>query len=202
MEKIIDFKIITLGNPFVGKTSIFKKYIYKVFGDTESTIGMNMYIKELNIKVNTIIKLSLVDTNGQDKYRAIPKQYIKNANGVLFVFSFDNPDSLQGLDQWIKIFKENIHNERKIPKFLIGNKNDLNHKVTEKEINDYLKKNPDFIFKSISAKTDDIKIDELFLEMANLLYEEYEKEENKTGKSVKLSSLNKDKKSCFQKCII
>ena len=45
MEKIIDFKIITLGNPFVGKTSIFKKYIYKVFGDTESTIGMNMYIK-------------------------------------------------------------------------------------------------------------------------------------------------------------
>ena len=203
MDNIIDFKIITLGNHFVGKTSIFKKYIYKVFGETKSTIGMNMYVKEkIILKNKKEVKLILVDTAGTENYKSVSKQYIKNADGVLFVFSFDNVDSLQAIDQWIKIFTDYKSNERKIPMYLIGNKNDLVHNVTDAQINKFLKNNEDFKFKSISAKEDDDKINELFEEMAEQLYEEYKKDENKSTTSVKLATMPKDKTVCFLvKCI-
>ena len=86
--------------------------------------------------------------------------------------------------------------------YLIGNKNDLEHNATDAQIKDVLKKNEDFKFKSISAKEDNEKINELFEEMAEQLYEEYKKDENKSTTSVKLASMPKDKTVCFlAKCI-
>ena len=51
-SKILDdsffFKIITLGDSVVGKTSIINKYDYNAFNEeTATTIGINIKVKEL-----------------------------------------------------------------------------------------------------------------------------------------------------------
>ena len=196
------FKIITLGDTYVGKTSIFKKYIYKSFGETKSTIGMNMFGKDLTLENNEQIKLRLIDTSGTERYKALSKQYFKNADAVLFVFAFDNSESFKNIKQWINIYSEN--NQADVPKYLIGNKNDLEKNVSEVDINEFLKLNKDFKFKSISAKNDDIKIDELFQEIGETLYKDLLKYGDKKTKSIKISSSEDNKRStcAISKCFL
>lgn len=196
------FKIITLGDSYVGKTSIFKKYIYKSIGETISTIGMNMFGKDLILDNNKKITLRLIDTAGTERYKALSKQYFKNTDAVLFVFAFDNIESFQNIKQWINIYSEN--NQTNVPKYLIGNKNDLEKNVSDVDIKDFLKLNKDFKFKSISAKNDDIKIDELFKEIGETLYQDFLKYGDKETKSIKIASSEDNKRStcAISKCFL
>ena len=85
-ENIV-FRIITLGNSGVGKTSILRRYAYEMFNeDIMTTIGVNLVFKEITLKNGKTIKLKLIDTAGQEKYKALTKSYYKNADGVFFCF--------------------------------------------------------------------------------------------------------------------
>ena len=171
-ENCMTFKIITLGDCYVGKTTLLKKYLTNVFEEnTLSTLGMNILSKKITLKNNKKIKLKFVDTAGTEKYKALSKQYFKNTDGVLFVFAHNNTDSFDHIILWMKIFyEEENSNNGKIPKFLVGNKNDLENIVSEKDIKEFLKKNKYMRYKSVSAKTDDTKINELFQELAEQIY--------------------------------
>ena len=169
-KKDFVFKIITLGDSFVGKTSIFKKYIYKTFGETKNTIGMNIFSKELTIN-NQKIRLLLVDTAGTEKYKSLQKQYFKNADAVLFVFSLDNKDTFYTITDWMELFNNNNNREEFIPKFLVGTKNDLKINVEQNLIDKFVQKY-DIPFKSTSAKENKC-IDELFEEIGKKLYLDY-----------------------------
>jgi small GTP-binding protein len=176
------FKIITLGDSYVGKTALLKKYVTNVFDESVyNTIGMNISFKTITLKNNKKIELKLVDTAGTEKYKSLSKQYFKNTDGVLFIFAHDNPDSFDHITLWMKIFSEE-KNKKYIPKFLVGNKNDLENKVLKDDIKDFLKKNKDFKYKSVSAKMDDIKINELFQELGEQLYKS-QANDNKGKKS-------------------
>ena len=144
----------------------------------------------------------LVDTSGTEKYKSLSKQYFKNADAVLFVFAFNIYESFQNIKQWINLYSE--HNQLDVPKYLIGNKNDLENNIPEVDINEFLKKNNDFKFKSISAKNDVSKIDELFKEIGETLYEDYIKYGDRETKSIRVSSLKDQKEStCFiSRCFI
>ena len=86
-EDILIFKIIALGDSDVGKTSIINRYITGNFtGNVCSTIGSNFSIKELLVNKSQKIKLKLIDTCGQEKYRSLSKSYLRNTDGVFFLF--------------------------------------------------------------------------------------------------------------------
>ena len=56
-NKSINFKIITLGDSGVGKTSIIRRYVYNIFDDKNiSTIGFTFGLKDINIKIFNIWK--------------------------------------------------------------------------------------------------------------------------------------------------
>ena len=110
------FKVITIGDSSVGKTSIIRRYIYNVFDDnTMSTIGLTFCFKEVKLKNGKKVQLKLVDTAGQEKYNALTKSYFKNVDGVLFIFDFNNLESFQNIEKWINLFEEN-NNGKGIPK--------------------------------------------------------------------------------------
>ena len=122
----IDYKIITLGESGVGKSSIIKRFIENKFEDNLfSTIGMDFTFKEIILENNVTIKLKIMDTSGQEKFRSLSKSYYKNADGVFFVFALNNMDSFKKVEEWIKTFNENYISNQDIPKFLVGNKNDI-----------------------------------------------------------------------------
>ena len=152
--------------------------------------------KKITLKNNKIVILKLVDTEGQEKYRALTKSYYKNAEGVLFVFAHDDKESFENIEKWLELFDENINN-KDIPKFLIGNKNDL-EKFEEKEesFNDFSNKHNISRYISTSAK-DNVNITDIFQEMANLIALKF----NKLGKQ-KNKKLKKLKAKKPSKCFI
>ena len=129
------FKIITLGNAGVGKTSILKRFTTGMFEENScSTVGIEFSIKQLTLKNGKTIKLKLVDTCGQEKYKSIAKQYFKNCDAVLFVFSLNNKKSFTDIQDWINLFGENHNGNKNIPKILVGNKCDIKSKDIEQTL--------------------------------------------------------------------
>ena len=60
MKDKASFKIITMGNSGVGKTSILQRYVYNTFNETiTSTIGLNCFDKNIILKNGEIIQLKL-----------------------------------------------------------------------------------------------------------------------------------------------
>ena len=126
MEREVNINIITLGDPFVGKTSIIKRIKDGTFNEhVNATVGVRLFIiKKKYEKKNIMISLNFKDTAGQELFQnSIPVQYIRNSHIVLLVFS--DIDSLNNLkDRWYSFFKQhaNIDNSRFI---LVGNKSDI-----------------------------------------------------------------------------
>ena len=199
-DDIFSFNIITLGDSGVGKTSIIQRYVNNSFlEDTIATIGFSYGFKDVTLKNNKIVKLKLVDTAGQERYRAINKSYYKNVNAVLFVFSLDKEGSLEKIKEWKKIFEENKVGED-IPTYLIRNKCDLDEDDFDEElVEDLLKENNFLRFISVSAKND-ININSLFEEIAENWYNKIEKGP-KNMNIRRLWSLEKNRKK-KQRCPI
>ena len=194
-------KIITLGNVSVGKTSILKKFVTKEFDENiNSTIGMNIIFKKITLNNNEEINLKLIDTNGQEKYKCLSKQYYRNADGILFVFAHDNQESFNDISLWMRIYEESVSSEENVPKCLIGNKNDLDNLVSQRDINEKKKKNNDLMYESISAKTDDTKIDELFQKFGEIVYNNVKSHMTDQSNMVKLQGHKKKKKKKCEKC--
>ena len=201
-KEVKSFKVITIGDSNVGKTSIIRRYIYNVFDDkTMSTIGLSFSFKDVELKSGIKISLKLVDTAGQEKYRSLTKSYFKNSDGVLFVFDYGNKDSFEHIQEWVEMFKENTSQDD-IPKYLIGNKDDIENKtVTSDMINEFISKTK-FKFKSTSALRTDTNIDDIFNEIAEDIMENYLSNGDKEQKLKLLKKYTKPKnnsKGCFCK---
>ena len=172
-DESIIFKIITLGNSGVGKTSIIKRYVFNQFDQSAiSSIGVIFSFKDVLIggDENKKVKLKLIDTAGEEKYRSLSKTYYKNAEVVLFVFALNNEEIFAEITNWLKTFKENS-NSIEIPKYLIGNKADL-ERVIDKEQIEECSQNNNLKYIETSAK-DNQNIDDLFNDIANNLYKSY-----------------------------
>jgi Ras-related protein Rab-8A len=197
----ITFKLITLGNSGVGKTSIIKRYVYNIFEtDNMATIGINFSFKELTLKNGKKVKLKLIDTAGEEKYQSLSKSYYKNAEGVLFVFDLSEIRSFNNISEWIKAYNE-YNNDDKIPRYLIGNKCELDSKVDDKLIDEFLKQNTNYTYKKISA-AQNIGVDELFLEIAEKMSKNYKvgKQQGKTLHLKEEFENNNNRKSNCQIC--
>ena len=201
-EEISDFdfeyRIITLGTTGVGKTSIIGRFVDDHFNINElSTFGIKLSFKILNVSDNKKIKLNLIDTSGQEKYRSLSASYFRNVDVVLFVFSLDTKSSFDGMQEWINTFKENNAGTYVKKMYLIGNKNDLPQNIEQNEIDEFAKKN-ELLYMSTSAKSKN-QINELFQIIGEDLYEESKKKQESVStkqKTLKLSNEKDDKKKC------
>jgi len=192
----ISFKIITMGNSGVGKSSIIKRFISGKFETkTISTIGFGSFNKEIILKNNTKIKLNIIDTAGQENYKALSASYIKNADGVLFVFAFDDQKSFEDISEWINNFKENssLDFSEKLPAYLVGNKCDLELAIDKEEIEKLKTDNKFFGYIDTSAKEGN-NIDEVFQNMGEMFMQLYGKRKNK--QNVKIAAKHNKKSGC------
>ena len=192
-SEIKTFNVITLGESSVGKTSIFTRFTSNTFEATGggATIGVSFLFKDIILKSNTTIKLKLIDTAGEERYRSIAKSYYKNAQGVLFIFDLSNLNTFNCIEKWIESFKENTNSPINIPKYLVGNKSDLEHKVPQESIDELVKK-ADLKYLATSAK-DGSNIQELFKTLSEEMYDSNKKVPNVQNK-IKLSKLKEEPK--------
>lgn len=117
------FKILLIGDSYVGKTSILLRYIDDNFSNEfQATIGVDFKVatKKINSKV---IKLQLWDTAGQDRFKNIVSTYYRGAQGIFIVFDVTNRVSFTNVNKW---YQEtcNFLPESAI-RIIVGNKCDL-----------------------------------------------------------------------------
>ena len=202
--KVSDKKlnIVLLGDSSVGKTSFLKRYFQNDFSNIATvTIGIDNQIKIIKIQ-DEIYKLMVWDTAGQEKYRAIPKKYYQNANGMLLFFDVCSIDSFNNISNWMKeIYNNNCVNQENIINnkiILIGNKIDnLNRIISYDEANNKAKA-LDIKYFDVSCKYN-INVKESIFELILDCYKEIRK--NKKGKKEIIldNSTNQNKKGCCSK---
>ena len=159
-EDVQHFKIIFLGDQYVGKSSILNRFYQDKFEqDYQATIGLDFHSKNVEIK-GTTIRLLLYDTAGQEKFKSLIPMYIRDANIIIVVYDITNKDSFTHTEHWVNETKD-LKREDAIF-VLVGNKTDLDdtRAVSHKEAEDFASEKG-FLFQEVSAKTGE-EVQELF----------------------------------------
>ena len=200
-EKYI-LKLLTIGDQFVGKSSIINRYIDDKFNENiRPTLAIDYKTKMIQ-KGENLIKISIYDTAGEEKYRHLIKNYYNGSNGILLVFDITKRNSFDNLNFWLDELEKNC-NLNNLYIFLVGNKTDLKkeRKVSYDEAKNFadMKKIP---YIEISAKTGD-NIDKLFNDfikgtIINII-EQKKKDNSFLKESFKISFLDKDEKTIRDK---
>ena len=117
------FKVVLVGDSFVGKTNIMSKYLKNEFhDDSKATVGVEFGSKQFNIEGHTI-KAQIWDTAGQERYKAITSAYYKGAKGAFIVYDITRKNSFEAVEKWVSDVTAVA--DKKITIVLIGNKSDL-----------------------------------------------------------------------------
>ena len=154
------FKILSLGDSEVGKTSIFMRYTDDKFDNNGlPTLGVDLIYKYIKID-NKNIRLDLWDTAGEERFRNITKNYYNGAHGIIFVYDLTNYQSFKILKEWIDEVKENVSSDSEM--IIAGNKADLeDRRQVTKEMLENFSKQYNLNYFEISAKSGE-GINEIF----------------------------------------
>ena len=169
---ILSFKIIIIGNCGVGKTCLINQAINKKFLNAyKTTVAIDYFTLIMKLD-NKKIKLQIWDTCGQEAFRSLISSYYKNASLAIIVYSIDDEDSFQDINEWVKELKNLSSPDIKI--IMIGNKSDLesNREVKYEDGKEVANQYKFDDFFETSAKTGD-KVKELFINATRILYEDY-----------------------------
>ncbi|MHA2036637.1 MAG: Rab family GTPase [Promethearchaeota archaeon] len=167
------FKIVLVGDPTVGKTSLILRYTDNAFRRAYvSTMGVHVSNKTFKADDSTIIQLVLWDVGGQDRFKLMRQQFYQGLDALFLIFDLTNPDSFKSIPNWFSDIKKQIQeNQDDITGFLVGNKKDLKKNVkinTEKAKELATKLNLEYIETSAMSGEN---VDKAFTDIATSLYE-------------------------------
>lgn len=161
------FRVVLIGDPAVGKTSIVNRLHNDDFDINEQpTIG-STFVNYLCPFDDTSINLQIWDTAGEEQYRSVGPIYYRRAQAAIVVYDVTIESSYNNLQYWINEFK-NASNCSNQDIFIVGNKIDLTEKMIIDSNSAKQQANANnFHFFQTSAKTGEGVID-LFQNVAKL----------------------------------
>ena len=193
MNDDVIYKVLLLGDSTVGKTCFLIKYTDKTFQDVHmATIGLDYRLKNMTLKSGKNVKLQIWDTAGQDRFRAITKNYYKGANGIILIYDVTNPQTFDNVKGWISQIREEANQNVLI--YIVGNKIDMKEERKIKtEDGEKLAGDYGFPFVETSAK-EGININETFEDLVEKIDSVYSKFETNNSGGIKKNKLYKGKK--------
>lgn len=157
-------KLMLIGDSGVGKSSLLLKFADDTFDTTGvPTVGIDFKLRTIEIN-NKKIKLQLLDTAGQERFRTITHAHFRNAMGAILVFDVTSRKSFDNINFWIEYIDKSSVN--KIPKIIIGNKIDLN----KREVNRNEAEALGYPYFETSAKTGE-SVDNAFYNLTKTVIE-------------------------------
>ena len=199
-EKQETIKIMNLGNHAVGKTCFILRFTENKFEKSYlSTAGIDYKVKIVTIKEKQY-SLCFYDTAGQEKYRSITLNVIKDAQGIIVMYDVTDTKSFESIPNWIQSIKDKKGSA--FPMILVGNKIDLEseRKITKEQGEKFAKDNGlDFFEISNQNGTN---VQEAGLALFNKILEKKEKDKNKlrSTNTIELRSKKGKKKEDSKRC--
>ena len=166
------YKIVTLGEAAVGKTSLVTKYVTGKFErDYRKTLGIDISTWDADLDQG-LFKLLIWDLAGQDIFVDLRTRYCQGASGGILVFDLTRPDTLETVPRWVESFREAVGPEPLL--MLIGNKADLDkrRKITREQAEKVAEDLGLYTYKETSAKTGH-QVTLTFNELAVLMYKRH-----------------------------
>ena len=139
----------------------------------------------------SVVSVSIVDTAGQERFRALSTQFYKKADGVLLVYDITKQDSFDEIkDYYYGKIKENCKENIKV--VVLGNKSDLEElRVIQPEVGANFAAEKGFLFMETSCLVNRSVADG-FQTLIELTYRERKPEIRE--KTISISSQGKNKK--------
>ena len=215
----IEYKFILLGDMAVGKTSIFRRLSGKSFEQNLiATVGVEKNIIDIeNVKIDEKVsqnfKISLFDTSGQERFRTITRDYFRNSQGIILLYSIVNKESYRHIQEWLKSIKESLSDWKKSEYMimLLANKLDIAEEKPETRM--ILVDEPEKLCKEeeifwggeCSAKTNDVtQLKEILIKFIKQIHLKLKDNDNYKTKNLKqkksIISNAKKKKTLFSMC--
>ncbi len=118
------YKVVLIGDPEVGKTSIRRKYMGKGFrSEYLRTIGADFAARKVDVEGETVL-LTIWDLAGQSIFQGMRSSFYQGCKCALVVFDITNAKTLTNAVKWAEeaaLFAKNAVQDI----YLIGNKIDL-----------------------------------------------------------------------------
>ena len=190
------YKVLLLGDSSVGKTCFLLRYCDRTFQEAHlSTIGLDYRLKTMTLQNQKNIKLQIWDTTGQDRFRALTKNYYKGANGIILIYDISTTQTFENVKVWINQIKEEANANVII--YLVGNKIDLpkDKRTVSEEEGQKLADEYKFLFKEASAK-EGTNVNEIFQELVEKIDAEAKPEVPNTEKKNQLYQAKDKKRNC------
>lgn len=144
-------KIIVIGDIAVGKTSVIDRYINNKFSEQhKTTINCEFKKKRIDIDGENEANLQIWDTQGEERFMSVTKQYYNDSHGAILVYDLTQKETFTKMNKWLKDLKNNA--PKNIVITIVGNKSDLvNEKVDLGNDLEPFKEN--YLYQEVSAKS-------------------------------------------------
>ncbi|KAL5756143.1 hypothetical protein ACOSQ2_020889 [Xanthoceras sorbifolium] len=166
-NKIIQAKLVLVGDMGTGKTSLVLRFVKGQFYDNqEPTIGAAFFTQILSLTEATV-KFDIWDTAGQERYHSLAPMYYRGAAAAVVVYDITSMETFNRAKKWVQELQR--QGNQNLVMALVANKSDLvsSREVQTEEGEHYAQENGMF-YTETSAKTAQ-NINELFYEIAKRL---------------------------------
>ncbi|HUW89474.1 MAG TPA: Rab family GTPase [Candidatus Nanopelagicaceae bacterium] len=119
------YKVIVIGDPAVGKTSLLTKFAKNKFEEKYlPTVGINILKQSIELEENNAtINLMFWDVAGQPQFYMLHRPYFNGADGVILVFDMTRSSTFSNVNNWWNSCVK--YGLSGVPRIIIGNKIDL-----------------------------------------------------------------------------
>ena len=188
--------LMLLGDGQVGKTSLIARITGNEFDESLlTTVGKSSQTYEVELHGYNL-KMKIWETAGQERFKSMSVNVIKNAEGLLLTYSITSRESFNNLESWLKQLND-AKDISKIPIVIVGNKSDLEGlRIVKYEEGKEFADKHNYHFYEVSAKTGQ-NVKEAFYDIFEQLYELFEEEitgKKNVSTSIQLTKKNKVKK--------
>lgn len=128
-----EFKILLVGDPAVGKTSLIQKFIEDRFEkEYKASIGVDFSYKIIEME-EKVARLIIWDIASQERFAPYRSSFYQQTNGAFIVFDLTRSETLQNIEAWMREINEFTED---VVVVLIGNKADLTKKreIAEEDV--------------------------------------------------------------------
>jgi small GTP-binding protein len=168
------YKLVVVGDPSVGKTSLIRQYADKKFDSSYlPTIGADFTIKKFKFQKaekDIEIVLAIWDMGGHQKFERIRDHYYLDSNAAIIVFDLTRKETYEHVATWLEDIRSHCEN---IPCIILANKNDLPNRAIFKDDLDRFSSNTKIKVYETSALTGE-HVNEVFESLAKRCLEFYD----------------------------